>query len=64
MVARDNAKRNDYDTTIVVALSPEKDQKAKAIAEFLGAPVSPLPEGEVKPEAEILVILGNDYVKR
>ena len=69
-MAKENAKKKDYEKTIVVVLSQAKEQEAKAIAEVLGAKISTFPEGEVKPEAlpdgrqaEILIILGADYVK-
>lgn len=64
VVAKENAKKKDYEKTIVVVVTQDKEQEAKAIAEFLGAETSLLPEGEVKPEAEILIILGSDYSKR
>ncbi len=64
VVAKENAKKKDYEKTIVVVLSQGRTQEAKAIAEFLGAQVSTLPEGEVKPAAEILVILGSDYTQK
>lgn len=63
VVVKENAKKKDYEKTVVVALSQGREQEAKAIAEFLGAQASLLPEGEVKPEAEVLIILGSDYIK-
>lgn len=63
VVAKENAKKKDYQKTIVVVLSQGRTQEAKVIAEFLGASISGLPEGEGKPEAEILIILGSDYIK-
>jgi len=70
VVAKENAKKKDYEKTIVVVLSQAKEQEAKQIAQVLGAQVSSLPQGELKPEAlpdgrqaEILIILGSDYSK-
>lgn len=63
VVAKENAKKKDYEKTVVVTLSKDKEQETKAIAEFLGVKISSLPEGEAKPEAEILIILGSDYAK-
>ncbi len=67
VVAKENAKKKDYEKTIVVVLSQGRTQEAKAVAEFLGASVAELPQGEVKPatlpdgrQADILVILGSD----
>lgn len=64
VVVKENAKKKDYEKTIVVVLSQNREQEAKTIAQVLGAQVSTLPEGEVKPKAEILIILGSDYTKR
>lgn len=64
VVVREDAKKKDYQSSVVVTLSTDKDQDAKQIASFLGAQISSLPEGEVKPQAEILVILGSDYLKK
>ncbi len=64
VVAKENAKKNNYDKTVVVVLSQTKEQEAKKVAEFLGAQVSSLPQGEVKPGAEILIILGSDYITK
>lgn len=64
VAVKENAKKKDYEKTVVVALSQGREQEIKQIAEFLGAQVSLLPEGEVKPEVEILIILGSDYTKR
>lgn len=65
VVVKENAKKNNYETTIVVVLSKSKEQEAKAIAEALGVQVSSLPEDEIIPDtAEILVILGSDYTKK
>lgn len=64
VAVKENAKKKDYEKTVVVALSQGREQEIKQIAEFLGGQVSLLPEGEVKPEAEILIILGSDYTKR
>lgn len=64
VAVKENAKKRDYGKTVVVALSPQREQEAKAIAQVFGAQVSTLPEGEAKPEADILIILGSDYIKR
>jgi len=62
VVLKANAKKRDYEKTLVVALSQDREKDAKAIAEFLGAQVSSLPEDETKPaEGEILVIIGSNY---
>lgn len=64
VVLRENANKDDYEKSVVVAISKSKDKEAKKIAEALGAEVSVLPEGETSPVGtEILIILGSDYVK-
>lgn len=64
IVAKENAKKKDFEKTIVVVLSKGREKEAKAIAGFLGVKeLSLLPEDEVKPESEILIILGSDYIK-
>ncbi len=65
VVVKENAKKRDYEKTIVVVLSQGRTQEeARAIAESLGAQVSALPEGEAKPDADFLIILGSDYSKK
>ncbi|KKR21911.1 MAG: hypothetical protein UT50_C0002G0002 [Candidatus Moranbacteria bacterium GW2011_GWA2_39_41] len=52
-----------YTTTIVVNLNG-KDEAAQKIAEAVGGQVTKdLPDGEKSPEADILVIVGSDFVK-
>jgi len=48
----------DFTKTIVVDLSGNKNALASKIAQILDGSVGSLPEGEVKPEADILVIVG------
>lgn len=59
----DEAGRSDYPSTIVVDLSEdgEKNEFAGAMIELLGARKGILPQGESKPNADILVIIGKDY---
>ncbi len=57
IVTKENAKKKDYAETIVVDLSGDKKTQAEEIAKILEGETSPLPEGEIKPEADILVIV-------
>lgn len=58
---RDNAKKRDYQTTLVVDISGVKAAEAADIAKKLGATVGVLPEGEIKPvNVDFLIILGED----
>jgi len=53
----------NFEKTIVVDLSGNNQKLAQKIAEAVGGEVGSLPDGEVKPEADILVIAGSDFVK-
>lgn len=58
IVKIENAKKNDYEKTQVIDLSGVNQEKAKELAKQLGADfVTAWPEGENKPEADILVIV-------
>ncbi len=60
---RDQAKRNDYATTIVIPLSDSAKGAASDLAKVLNATVATLPAGETKPPGvDILVILGKDKI--
>lgn len=57
----DNARKRDYEKTILVDLSTTKGELARQLAQFLGIAVGQLPSGEVAPkEADFLIILGGD----
>jgi len=60
VVARTNAAKNDYAKTLVVDLTGKNDQLAAELAGSLGGEVAQLPAGEAKPEADILIIAGQD----
>lgn len=60
VVSRENAKKQDYTKTIVVDLTNTQKAVAQQIANILGGEISSLPEGESKPKANILIILGSD----
>lgn len=62
VVAKENAAKNDYETTLVIALTEAQSPRAAALADAFGVGVSAeLPEGETAPaDTDILVILGKD----
>lgn len=62
VVAKENAARSDYETTVVVDLTNDQAARAKVLAEKLGVDVSSgAPDGEAAPpDTDILVILGAD----
>lgn len=47
-----------YTDTVVVDLTGEMAKTAEEIAQFLNATVGEMPEGETKPDADILVLVG------
>lgn len=61
VVSRIDAK-GDFDTTTVVVLTEGYEAVAELIAGAVGGTVGDLPEGEVIPDADVLVILGANYV--
>ncbi len=62
VVLRKDAK-GEYEKTIVVDLSGKQKTQAEAFAKAVKGTVGLLPEGEVKPTADLLLILGADYIK-
>ena len=54
---KENASKTNYTKTIVVDISGKMADQAKKIAEAVGGEVSSLPDGEKKPNADILVIV-------
>lgn len=58
IVAKENAKKKDYTKTLVVDLNGTLGQAAAQLAQAMGGEVGSLPEGETKPDADLLVILG------
>ncbi len=60
---RDQAKRYDYATTIVIPLTDPAKGAAADLAKALNATVGTLPAGETKPtDIDVLVILGKDRI--
>jgi len=57
-----NAKKTDYEKTLVIDLSGKKSELAKQLATLLNAQVSKLPAGETAHKnTDLLVIIGADY---
>lgn len=57
---KQNARKNDYPETVVVIINQSFESHAQKIADALGAPIIQLPDGEAKPEGDILIIVGTD----
>ncbi len=65
VVLKEEAKKN-YDKTLVIDLSGNKNEVAAALARDLNGTVSSLPGGETKPASssgpiDILIIVGNNF---
>lgn len=60
---KEPAAKTDYAKTVVVDVSGKYASAANDIAKNLNAEVKPLPDSEVKPDADILVIIGEDKAK-
>jgi hypothetical protein len=57
---RDNAKKKDYEKTILIDVKGDKSAQAAQLAQGLGLEVGTLPEGETAPASDFLVLLGAD----
>lgn len=56
---KENASKTDYSESLLIDVAGNA-ARAQAFAAQLGLKVSPLPEGEPKPDADLLIILGSD----
>ena len=57
IVSKEKAKKTDYTNTIVIDVLGDKAEQTKTIAGAVGGVVGPMPTGETKPNADILVIV-------
>lgn len=71
VVLKDNAAKKTYEESVVIDLSGKQKPLVDSIAKTIGAKTGTLPVSEAKPDptesdgktAEILVILGSDFIK-
>lgn len=61
VVAKENAAVQDYGKTRIIDLTGTNSQAVRDLSGLITAEISSLPAGEVKPEAEILIITGSDF---
>lgn len=59
VVAKHKAAKNNYQGNLVIDLTGNNTSLAKSLAESLTGTTGILPEGETRPEADILIITGN-----
>lgn len=64
VIDKDNAKKRDYDKTLVVVINPAVKTQAENIAKSLGAELQSLPqdEGAAGSSADIVIIAGKDRI--
>lgn len=58
---RDNAANKDYEQSLVINLGNVSNEKVQEVASVLNADISGLPQGENAPDADLLIILGQDF---
>lgn len=61
IVAKDTANKRDYTKTLVVDVTGKNGDAVNQLAQLLGGEVSSLPQGEIPPLADCLVIIGADF---
>lgn len=57
VVTKENASEKDYKENIIIDVKGGKSAQTKALATVLGGKVGSLPDGELKPDADILIIV-------
>ena len=60
MVKKEQAIKNDYEKTLIIDISKKYPDMVKQLASELSAEVSSMPEGEIQPNSDILIIFGKD----
>jgi len=53
--------KNNYEKNLVIDISGNYTEVAKSLAQNIGGEVALLPEGEDKPEADLLIIVGKNW---
>src|SRR3989338_844061 len=62
IVMRDNTK-DDYTKNLIIDLNGKNEQVIDQLSQLLNADISKMPDEETKPEGDILIILGTEYVE-
>jgi hypothetical protein len=63
VVAKENASSSAYTESVVIDLTGQNQAAASQLATYAKGQVGTLPAGEAKPEADILIILGDSYTQ-
>lgn len=61
VASQDESFRKNYEKTLVIDVTGTRPDVARRLAELLNATVASLPEGESKPDADMLVITGRNF---
>ncbi len=56
---KEKAVKNDYQGNLVIDLSGTQAELVQKLAESIGGTVGAIPDGEIKPDTDILIIVGN-----
>ena len=60
VTSKENAAKNDYEETVIIVFKAQYKQIADQIATLIdGKVISGIPDGETKPQADMLIIVGN-----
>lgn len=62
IIAKEKAVNTDYQRTVVIDISGKFKKEMADLADFLGARVVALPQGEISPAADGLIILGKEAI--
>jgi hypothetical protein len=60
LASRDESSKKDYQKTVVIDVTGNRPDVAQRLAKLIGATVIPLPDNESKPDADMMVIVGQD----
>ncbi len=63
-MVKNNAARQNYTKALVIDLPGNNKTTADSVANALNGEVGNLPVWETKPNTDILVIIGSDYIKK
>jgi hypothetical protein len=59
VVSQDTSPKNNYQQTLVIDLTGARSSATEQLAQLLHGSVATLPDGETRPDADILVIVGS-----
>lgn len=63
VTAKEDAQKKDYQKTVIIDIAGNLASQAGQLAQLFKGDITKLPEGEKKPVADILVIIGDNFNK-